>query len=114
VADLRVQAQAPAGEWGPPLTVDSSDFGNVSQLRLGRDAAGRACAVWVQSDGLRTAVWFSRETAASTWSVPETLATASQGDAMSPDLTLLSDGSLLVVWAEFDGQQIKLWSNRLY
>lgn len=75
------------------------------------DADGNVLAVWSQSNGTHSEIWFDRFTAAGGWS-GSSLLTSGNGDAQNPQITVDAKGDAWVVWQLIDGSTNNIWANR--
>jgi len=119
--EIRFEAGAEAETDGTVSTVRALPAPAVtadvlrSPRPLTRDGALDGIA-WLEGDGLRTlAVRFAPRSAdpGSAWGVPETVAAPGPGSQLALAAAHLDDGSTLLAWSRFDGQDDEIyWSLR--
>jgi hypothetical protein len=92
------------GAWEAPRDLSlSSSLAGAPQVAFG--PAGDAVAVWQRFDGIRLGVQTaSRSASTGSWSRPQNLS-RSEGDALSPQISVDADGNALAVWVASGGGQ---------
>ena len=119
-------ARAPQADGTGLLLIHGSEHGNdlvaVPSGQTGRHR-GRAMLVierdelaglvWLEGDGARELAVRAATWNGESWSEPETISPRGPGSQVSPRVSVLADGSWLLVWAAFDGSDDEiLWSRR--
>jgi len=79
------------------------DTGSAFQPDIAMDINGNAIAVWTQWDGSLNSIWANRYEIGIGWGIPELIENNNSGDAMSPQVTMNSDGSAIVVFEQYEG-----------
>lgn len=104
-------------EWGtttPLSTSTRSDTVQAAQVAM--DGNGNAMAAWSQTNegGTVTGILTSRYSASTgLWSKPKPIDANGAGDANLPQLAMDASGNTAVVWLQYDGAVVNLWTNRL-
>jgi PKD domain len=99
VADVR----KPGKDWGPSAVLAGAVSGPLAP-QIALDARGDALAVWSHSPGGHSRVQAAGRLAGSTsWSQPRDLSMPG-ADALTPQVTLDTDGDGAAVWARYNGQ----------
>lgn len=90
--------------WGAPQLLETDNTGDANTAQVAADASGNAIAVWQQSDGTRTNIWFNRYDATTKiWAGAQLLESDNAGNASKPQVSLAPAGSAQVVWQQSDG-----------
>jgi hypothetical protein len=110
--DIWFNRYTSGGNWGAARRIEFINAGDAEGPAVGADAKSNAVAVWKQFDGLTFDVWSSRYTPGGDWSTPERIEDEDGGDASDPHIAVSPDGSAVTVWAQFDGMNDDIWSNR--
>lgn len=98
--------------WGTAILVETDNVGNAVGPQVAVDPNGNAIAVWKQSDGTRDNLWANRYVVGPGWGTPMLIETNSVADAVVPQVAVDLNGNATVVWAQYDGVRISIWSNR--
>lgn|SRR5882757_3399520 len=96
--------------WGAEVQISGPTVSSGTTDIVG-DANGDALTTWVQFDGARSNIWGARYTVAGGWS-PATLISNGAGNSKVARLAMDAGGNVLSVWAQSDGTQYNVWSNR--
>ncbi len=107
---IMVSRRTGVGSWSSPVRIDSgANAAPVGPPDVAVSADGSAIAVWpaydFESDA--TTVYTSRYVAASGWSAPQRLESAT-GTALSPRVAMDADGNGAVVWLKGDDGQYRV------
>lgn len=108
---LRAEAAATAPLPAPPNTADEPLRAGPAPLIEGGRLAGLA---WLEGPGVRrTAVW-AASWSGHDWSRPELVSPAGPGTQIALAGAVLADGSWLLVWSAYDGEDDEIrWSRRV-
>lgn len=112
-AQINLPFRTRDGRWGAPVLLESLDTGNASRPQIAMNTDGVAVAVWSQSDGVRSRIWFNRYEPGIGWSEAMLLGPASAHDAYSPDVGIDDQGNAIVVWHQTDSTSYNVWWSRL-
>jgi hypothetical protein len=96
--------------WGAEVQISGPTVSSGTTDIAG-DANGDALTTWVQIDGARPNIWGAHYTVAGGWS-PASLISNGAGNSKVARLAMDADGNVLSVWAQSDGTQYNVWSNR--
>jgi hypothetical protein len=97
--------------WGnPSLVATSPEDTGANTINTDVDFApnGEAVAVWSQSDAFYMSIWTSRSVIGVYWDTPKLLE-ENEGHANNPQLSIDSEGNIIAVWTQWDGDQDSLW-----
>ena len=102
-----------AGAWSEVQSLDTPDPQSASEPQLAVNTAGRAVAIWLQDDGMRSNLWVSRyDATANIWIAPERLETMNVSGATHPRVALDAQGNALAVWAQREQTYCNIWVSR--
>lgn len=98
--------------WGIHSLVENSlESSSIPDVAI--DDFGNAYAVWKHFDGSAKYTIRSNIYSTSTgWGIVEFVETNNSMDVFSPQITIDSTGSALIVWRQSDGLQTNVWTNR--
>jgi hypothetical protein len=103
---------APANGWSAATKLDTPATGAISRSSIAMEPRGTAFAVYAQFDQASSLdIWSSQYTAASGWSTPVRVETATKA-AGNPRVALDAHGHAMAVWTQFDGTRYGIWANR--
>lgn len=95
--------------WGSAQVVDTDENTTMSP-DVGVDVGGNVVVLWAQQDGSRYNIWSRRCDASYGWGSP-TLIEIDLGYALSPELSMSSDGFAFATWAQYDGSGYAVWGS---
>ena len=110
-----------AGVWGSPEVVVAflSTPGTANVIHdfdIAVDGSGNAIAVWqrLDSTGMTKTVYSNRYVANTVWTGVTTMSNLifQNADAVSPKLAMDSSGNAFLLWSQFDGFMLAIWSAR--
>ncbi|AGC48580.1 hypothetical protein MYSTI_07308 [Myxococcus stipitatus DSM 14675] len=109
-AELWFAEHLPGEGWRPPARVLTQPLGDVTFLQAARDGAGVLTLAWTQFDGdtLSENVWATRGAPSTGWDAARRIDTPVPGFSVEPQLSVSSDGHVLVGWYRFD--EMEGWS----
>jgi hypothetical protein len=93
----------PGAGWGMPELIQADRTGIAGCPQIAANAHGKACAVWVQSDGRRDHLVAGHYTPQHGWARPQRLHIDHMGDALMPQLAINASGHAMAVWQQYDG-----------
>jgi hypothetical protein len=101
--------------WATAERISNGD-GDAQLVQIASDGHANALAVWVQSgDTGHSSISSSRYTAGagggSGWGASQQFVTGDAGDASDPQLAFDAHGNAFLVWAQFDGPLLHIWSS---
>jgi hypothetical protein len=99
-----------AGGWSTEVQISGPTF-SQGTLDLAGDANGDVQAIWVQSDGAQANIWGAHYSVAGGWSAANLISNGA-GNSKVARLAMDTAGNVLSVWAQNDGTQYNVWSNR--
>jgi hypothetical protein len=100
--------------WGVARPIDSLASMTPSDAyapQVAMNAVGEAVAVWQQSDGRHAHVRTSRFIPGAGWAGATSIGSAT-AYASAPEIVFDAQGTALVVWQQFDGQQTQRWASQ--
>lgn len=97
--------------WGLAIPIDTDTIGYASDPQIAMDANGNAIAVWSKSDGTHFNIVANRYTGTG-WGTATLIEADNVGSAFIPQIAMDSNGNALAVWAQYDGQNNNIVSNR--
>lgn len=100
------------GGWGSPERIETNNLLDASGPQVAVDPSGNAMAVWAQSDGIRSDVWYNRYTPAGKWGSARRVENNNAGDAKDPQVGVDAEGVTVAVWSQSDGTTFDIWANR--
>ncbi len=109
--NIWVNQYSAATDWQGATTVEAND-GAAANPRIAVDPSGVVTAVWQQVNGLVDTIYGARYTADNGWIDPVELANSKEGNSEYPSLAAAVDGSVFVVWNQYDSQRSNVWANR--
>jgi hypothetical protein len=90
-----------------------TNTGNTFAPQVATEAGGNALAVWAQSVGTRTRIWWSRYTASNNqWVTATAPLDTNTGNAVSPQIAFGTNGSAIAVWQQSDGTRTNIFASR--
>ena len=98
--------------WGTAEIIETDDTGDAGRPQVAVDASGNAVAVWEQWDGSRFNIWSNRYVPGTGWGTAELIETDNAGFANFPQVAVDGSGNAVAVWAQWDGTNYSIWSNR--
>ncbi|MCP3144119.1 Ig-like domain-containing protein [Pyxidicoccus xibeiensis] len=101
------------GAWGAGEHVHRQVEGPAASPRLALDSHGRLLAVWVQPEGRRQDLWFSRYTPGVGWEPTSAVDATLDGTSNAPELVAGADGSMVAVWVQQRGAASLMFSRYL-
>lgn len=109
--DIRANTWSPAGGWGTPTEIETTDAGHSRNPQLVIDGNDKVTVVWQSDDGTRYNIWATTFTAAGGWGADELIETDDAGDATTPQLAVDAAGNLIAVWSQHDGTRYNTVAN---
>ena len=104
------------GSWEDVMRLDALDFSvpESGTPQLAIDPNGNAAVVWGQRSeiGGYVRVWSNHDPTDGPWGTPVYVGGGTEGNASEPQLAVDSEGNATVVWAQDDGAQRNVRSNR--
>ncbi|MCG8416719.1 MAG: Ig-like domain-containing protein [Proteobacteria bacterium] len=98
------------GAWTQPQLI--GDQGNATAIVTAINPAGKAAAVWLETESGTASVYANRATSDGAWAVRIPLEQGS-GRAHSPVVAIDPLGNGLALWVQSDGTSEDVWSSRL-
>jgi hypothetical protein len=100
-----------SNSWGLPEAVDSATiYSQAENIAIGND--GSAIAVWKKTDSTGTYIWANRYIPGTGWGAAEQISDISGAMFGSPQVAIDPAGNTITVWAQSDGTNVSIWSNR--
>jgi hypothetical protein len=99
--------------WAAATLIETANIGTADSARIAVDNSGNALAAWSYFDGTQTSIMANRYLSQSnTWGTAEFLESDNNGAAHGVSLAVDSAGDGLAVWAQVEGLQYVIYSNR--
>lgn len=97
------------GVWGPFATIGNGADSASPESATAND--GNGLAVWSRFNGAVYDIWANQAAPGAAWGTAALLETEA-GTASEPKLAVDGAGNVTAVWAQFDGVEDSMWSNR--
>jgi len=103
---------ATSGTWSTAVLIETDDTEDAHRPKVAVDANGNATAVWLQrAPGMNNA-WTNRYDATTGMWGTAVLLETNPIDALNPQVAVDANGDVVVVWEQYDGTEVSIWSNR--
>jgi hypothetical protein len=100
-----------SGSWGAGSIIENSTE-NVSEYSVTVNSAGAILTAWTQQvTPWSQGVFVSRYDAGAGWTAATTLATTTNSSAYHPQVAADADGNAMIVWGQYDGSTLNVYSS---
>ncbi len=111
--NIRTNRYTVGGGWSGATLIETNNGGDATQAHIAVNDSGDAFAVWEQSAGTRTSVWFNRyNPSLQTWGVAALVETDDGGDALAAQVNVDGSGNASAAWRQWDGAHWKVFTSR--
>ena len=97
--------------WGTAEMIEDQD-GYVLYPQVSVSGSGDAVSVWVQHDGVRESLWSNRYIVGEGWGTAELVELDDDSNVYEPRVVVDGSGNATVVWIQYVGGELNLWSKR--
>jgi len=100
--------------WGTAQQLQASNSSDELNPRIAANAQGDAVVVWLQNNGIRADVWYSRYTAGNGWGNATQLSASNAGlGNYSPQVAMNANGDAVFGWVNDTSGDYSVWARYL-